>query len=784
MIACGSYRRGCTESSDVDLLLSHRDGVSHKGTNLRGSFIQQLINNLRRCGIVTRELMEERKAPKDYSLPTAQHGRWQQEGYATWKGCFKVEQLDRRVDLLVVPYARIAPALIYFTGSGLLCRQMRGQAMKMGLRLNEKALVDMRTGDEIHVKTERDVFERLGMQYIEPRERDNVTMGFHYTKADRAKQLAADSQPLSVGNTAPKTAASRSAAAQANPVLSGIAPRRRLYLVGDHNMMSPERCDGVAYHRLPAMHCIGKLLQQEACTKQDLVGDIEVRVWLVKTSLCYSTHRFYRNGMQVVLDDAGYPPHCTVGLQTQQAVRMLSETQELDVARGDVVVVTTQLWDNDIRSITSESKRGYDSRDLGRPERMGYVRSSPYHGLDYDGRSFLCTAMVLTCLVGMACAQDPRKLVETLRERGAIIAYGRLTTHPELALDLAASRQKHKTLTNFFVRFEMSKESDGVKFFDLFEGMDQSHFQIDASATRADELQLGPKSSKRRRWVPGPQAQFLLANNIWRAVEAMLLPVYRSTGPSAAAVSEKSNSSATRSDLPQGITAAEAPLSLALTPLGINDVLQIPLEDGVRVAISTIMEFLRGTAQVVSAGGLRLWLYTGSAANLAAFEAELASVAPRDNRLVLLATSIAELCDATSRPSALAGEPISAVAIEIDRRGRGVLKQEHRLLEEATAVSSHSSTCEGPQVGLHARIKAAVTASNRQRSTVAEQSTAFTVQLPPGTTLGASTAIAVRPPSMNADRLGLDRPDALVELRRSWRAVLTAFAAHAGLADG
>ncbi len=385
----------------------------------------------------------------------------------------------------------------------------------------------------------------------------------------------------------------------------------------------------------------------------------------------------------------------------------------------------------------------------------------------------------------MACAKDPRKLVEKLRERGAIIAYGRLTAHPELALDLAASRQKHKTLTNFFVRFEMSKDTDGVKFFDLFEGMDQSHFQIDESATRADELQLGPKSSKRRRWVPGPQAQLPLAMNIWRAVEAMLLPVESSTGPSAAAsANEKSNSPAARSDLPQVITAAEASLSLALTPLGINDVLQIPLEDGARVAIAMIMEFLHSTAKTVSAGGLRLWLYTGSAANLAAFEAELASVSPRDSRVVLLATSIAELRHATSRPSALAGEPISTVTIEIDRRARGVLKQEFRLLEEATAVSTHSSTHAGSQVGLHARIKAAVTASSRQRSTVAEQSTAFTIQLPPGTALGASTAIAVRPPSMNADRQGLDRPDALVELRRSWRAVLTAFAVHTGLADG
>ena len=329
----------------------------------------------------------------------------------------------------------------------------------------------------------------------------------------------------------------------------------------------------------------------------------------------------------------------------------------------------------------------------------------------------------------------------------------------------------------------MSKETNGVRFFDLFEGMDQSYFQSDDCVTRADELQLGPKLSKRRRWVPGPQGQLPIANNIWRAVEAMLLREESSSlCPSAAAASATNVSTGALSDLPEVLTAAEGPLSLALTPLGINEALQIPLVDGARVAIATIMEFLRGTSQVVSAGGLRLWLYTGSTTNLAAFEAELASVEPRDSRLILLASSIAELCHATSRPAALLGEPISTFAVEIDRRCRGVLKQESRLLEEATAVPSHSSINEGESwLGLHARIKAAVKDSNQQHSTVAAQSTAVTVPLPPGTALGATAAIAVRPPSMNADRHGLGRPDALVELRRSWRAVLTAFAVRAGL---
>ena len=96
----------------------------------------------------------------------------------------------------------------------------------------------------------------------------------------------------------------------------------------------------------------------------------------------------------------------------------------------------------------------------------------------------------------------------------------------------------------------------------------------------------------------------------------------------------------------------------------------------------------------------------------------------------------------------------------------------------------HQSNNSELQLGLHARIKAAVTTSNQQLRTVAEQSIAYTVDLPPDTALGAQLAIAVRPPSMNADKQGLDRIDALVELRRTYRAVLTAFTTHAGLVEG
>jgi hypothetical protein len=237
---------------------------------------------------------------------------------------------------------------------------------------------------------------------------------------------------------------------------------------------------------------------------------------------------------------------------------------------------------------------------------------------------------------------------------------------------------------------------------------------------------------------------------------------------------------------------AQGDLSLAMTPMGINDTLKIPLQAGARIAIKAIATFLRGSQRIREAGGLRLWLYTGSAASHAVFEAELALVTPRDERLVLLPLDISGLfsCDPASRPAALGGAPIGAFVHEIDRRGKGLYKKESKQLEEAVLPSPQhgqaAAAAVGQQeVGLFARTKASIAAANGHTSTVAVASSAYSVPLPPGTPLGARVrvAIAVRPPSMNADRQGVGKEEAETELRRSWTSVLAAFATHAGL-DG
>ena len=159
-----------------------------------------------------------------------------------------------------------------------------------------------------------------------------------------------------------------------------------------------------------------------------------------------------------------------------------------------------------------------------------------------------------------------------------------------------------------------------------------------------------------------------------------------------------------------------------MTPMGINDTLKIPLQAGARIAIKAIATFLRGSQRIREAGGLRLWLYTGSAASHAVFEAELALVTPRDERLVLLPLDISGLfsCDPASRPAALGGAPIGAFVHEIDRRGKGLYKKESKQLEEAVLPSpqrGQAAAAVGQQeVGLFARTKASIAAANGHTS--------------------------------------------------------------------
>ncbi|XP_056136001.1 DNA polymerase lambda [Lampris incognitus] len=161
-MACGSYRRGKATCGDVDILISHPDGKSHKGV------FSKVIQILHQSGFLTDDLVshevngEQKKYMGVCRLPEPGHRH-------------------RRLDIIVVPYNEFACALLYFTGSAHLNRSMRALAKTKHMSLSEHSLnkdvlrqggSKVYSGTPLPTPTEKDVFTLLGIPFREPNERD------------------------------------------------------------------------------------------------------------------------------------------------------------------------------------------------------------------------------------------------------------------------------------------------------------------------------------------------------------------------------------------------------------------------------------------------------------------------------------------------------------------------------------------------------------------------------------------------------------------------------------
>ncbi|XP_023236000.1 DNA polymerase lambda-like [Centruroides sculpturatus] len=161
--ACGSYRRGKQTCGDLDILITHADGESHK------SILSDLINKLHEQGFLTDDLVKN----GEYGTHTKYLGVCKLNGD---------DKKHRRIDIITVPYNELACAMLYFTGSAHFNRSMRLLARKKGMALSEHSLragVIRRGGEKIcegyvlPTPTEESVFEHLGLTYRIPEERDH-----------------------------------------------------------------------------------------------------------------------------------------------------------------------------------------------------------------------------------------------------------------------------------------------------------------------------------------------------------------------------------------------------------------------------------------------------------------------------------------------------------------------------------------------------------------------------------------------------------------------------------
>ena len=138
---CGSYRREQSESNDIDVLVYH----SKKS-------LSDIIELLHKHKFLIDDLTGESKTK--------------------YMGYCKILKTPRRIDIRFVSKEQIPFALLYFTGSKSFNQYMRRVAKAQGYKLNEYGLY--KNNKLIKLKSERQIFKKLGLKYTPPKYRNNV----------------------------------------------------------------------------------------------------------------------------------------------------------------------------------------------------------------------------------------------------------------------------------------------------------------------------------------------------------------------------------------------------------------------------------------------------------------------------------------------------------------------------------------------------------------------------------------------------------------------------------
>ncbi len=95
-------------------------------------------------------------------------------GHGETKASARVGSAHIQVDVRALDAASSGAALLYFTGSKEHNVAIRDRAVRMGLTLNEYALVQLSDNKRIAGESEEGIYEKLGMRWVPPELRENA----------------------------------------------------------------------------------------------------------------------------------------------------------------------------------------------------------------------------------------------------------------------------------------------------------------------------------------------------------------------------------------------------------------------------------------------------------------------------------------------------------------------------------------------------------------------------------------------------------------------------------
>ena len=158
-VICGSYRREKDFSSDIDILITHKE---LKDIGKSKVYLEKAVNSL---NFLVDNLT------KNY----ASH----YQGFASFSKISDLPKIDFnigsiiRVDIIIVPTDSFFTALQHFTGSGEFNQKLRIHAKNLDMKLSEYGLFKYTNKKYVPIKieSEEDIFKNLLLKYLPPNKR-------------------------------------------------------------------------------------------------------------------------------------------------------------------------------------------------------------------------------------------------------------------------------------------------------------------------------------------------------------------------------------------------------------------------------------------------------------------------------------------------------------------------------------------------------------------------------------------------------------------------------------
>lgn len=141
---CGSYRRKEKFSNDIDCILTNKNNKENK------NWLKLFIDELKKLNYISDEI-------------TTSYNK-------KFMGFVRENKIFRRLDIQYINYQSYPSALLYFTGNKYFNLFIRQKAKSQGFKLNEYGL--FKNNKKLNIKTERDIFKYLNLEYIKPENRN------------------------------------------------------------------------------------------------------------------------------------------------------------------------------------------------------------------------------------------------------------------------------------------------------------------------------------------------------------------------------------------------------------------------------------------------------------------------------------------------------------------------------------------------------------------------------------------------------------------------------------